>query len=428
MSAEPITIDETDELLRRDEALVSFFSLDDRLLIWFLRPGQTPLFRDEKLSNKDLSAIIARLRRSLGIRKPFDVLDSYELYKWLLQPFAVQLAGVRRLIIVPDEALLPVPFAALVTDIRGKAYATLAQAYKDGYAPSADDLRVEYPQLAWLVKQDYAISLLPSATSLRELRSVTRPRTVPPQLSEAEPFIGVGDPLLDGSGDERGGAMLLTRGGRVVDDIRKLPRLPGTRDELLADAKALGADPTTAVFTEERATKPAVMSLNEERLAKTKVLAFATHALIAGDLKGLTEPALVLTPPKQPSGQDDGLLALEDILSLNLGNSDWIILSACNTAAPGSSGEGLSGLVRAFFYAGAPSVLVSEWSVDDTATRQLMTNVLTSYAANRTMSRAEALQAGMRKLMSEQSKGDRAYFTHPFAWASFVIVGEGGSP
>ena len=108
------------------------------------------------------------------------------------------------------------------------------------------------------------------------------------------------------------------------------------------------------------------------------MLVFATHALLAGELTGLTQPALVLTPPATPSDQDDGLLALEDIVGLKLPQTSWVILSACNTAADDGSGEALSGLARAFFYAGAASLLVSQWSVDDVATRVLMTE---SFAA-----------------------------------------------
>ncbi len=220
--------------------------------------------------------------------------------------------------------------------------------------------------------------------------------------------------------------MLASRGVSVpVEEIRKLNRLPGTRDELLAVAKALKANTSKALYLDKDATKPQVLNLNASgRLSKAQVISFATHGLIGGEVKGLKEPALVLTPPQKPSEQDDGLLGLEDILSLKLNNADWVILSACNTAAPGGSGEGLSGLVRAFFFAGAPSLLVSHWSVDDRATQALMTEVFQRYAKDKTMPRAEALRQGMLTLMAK-AKGETAYFAHPFAWAPFFLVGEG---
>jgi len=136
----------------------------------------------------------------------------------------------------------------------------------------------------------------------------------------------------------------------------------------------------------------------------------------------------MLTPPSPPSESDDGLLTLDDVMSLKLNRTEWVILSACNTAALGRSGEGFSGLARAFFYAGTPSLLVSQWSVDDAATDQLMTAVFTAYAHGSKVSRAAALHEAMLKLMTAgETESGHAYFAHPFAWAPFIVVGEGGT-
>ncbi len=81
---------------------------------------------------------------------------------------------------------------------------------------------------------------------------------------------------------------------------------------------------------------------------------FATHGLVAGQIRGAAEPALVLTPPAVASAADDGLLTASEIARFLKLDADWVILSACNTAAGDSPGaEGLSGLAKAFFYAGA---------------------------------------------------------------------------
>ena len=142
-------------------------------------------------------------------------------------------------------------------------------------------------------------------------------------------------------------------------------------------------------------------------------------------MKGIREPALVLTPPLQPSPEDDGLLTMDDVMSFKLLADEWVILSACNTAAPDGSGEGLSGLTRAFFYAGAPAVLVSQWSVDDAATQQLMTYAFAGNKSDRAQ-HAALLQNGMVKLIAQGASDDaHAYFAHPFAWASFVVIGAG---
>ena len=244
----------------------------------------------------------------------------------------------------------------------------LAQDYQQGLNPSPDELSTLYPKLHWFFDQRYSLSFLPSATSLRFLRSQSA-RTEKP-VASLEPFIGFGDPTLTGSGDERGGEMPELRGAAIAAQVRALPALPGTRDELLVEAQLFGADPGNSVYLGDRATRSNLMSLNSGRLDHISTISFATHALVGGEVNGLREPALVLTPPAHPSDQDVGLLTLGDILDLKLRQSDWIILSACNTG--GTDGDGLSGSARAFFYAGRKSLLVSQWSIDDHATLELM--------------------------------------------------------
>jgi CHAT domain-containing protein len=423
---DPINTSDTQKLLRPGEALISYLTLGDRMLGWVVRPGAALLYLDTPIKRADLDAMVARVRASLGPDRPYDVADACTLEKLLIEPFARDVPGLKHLIIVPDDPLLPVPFAALVANDQGSDYAVLAAAYHNGLAPSLAQLHDNYPRIPWLARSEFTISVLPSATSLRALRELSGGGAL--RASPREPFIGIGDPVLGGNGDARGGAMLATRGAGSIDEIRKLASLPGTRDELIADAKALGADPSSALFMGERATKPEVMELNHERLAGARVVAFATHALIGGEIKGLREPALVLTPPGRFSESDDGLLELDDVMQLKLKQTEWVVLSACDTAAPGGSGEGFSGLARAFFYAGTPSLLVSQWSVDDAATDQLMTAVFIAYGQGGGVSRAAALRDAMLKLM-DASRTDpaHAYFAHPFAWAPFIVVGEGGA-
>lgn len=429
---EPVTVETVQKMLRSDEALVSFFTLDDRLLIWLLRPHKELVYRDIEVKKTDLTKLVSRVRLSLdqsknpkltaGLLEPVDVDGAHRLYKILFGEIRDSLGGVKHLIVVPDELLLPLPFGALLTHAEGNSFKSLSDLYTKKQYPDHRKL-AEYSKLPWLARE-MAITVLPSATSLRALRQVRRTKR-----PAGEPFIGFGDPLLYGSGNGRGGEILETRGTSIpLDKLRKLPRLPGTRQELLAVAKALGANPSKAVYLGENATELIVSSLNASgRLGKSEVVAFATHALIAGQVAGLKQPALVLTPPDKPSEEDDGLLDLEDIVRLKLDNTDWVILSACNTALEKGSGEGLSGLVRAFFFAGTRSLLVSHWSVADQPTQALMTEVFQRYARDKTMPRSEALRQGMLALMAK-AKGATAYFAHPFAWAPFFLVGEGSSP
>src|SRR5690606_37282581 len=172
----------------------------------------------------------------------------------------------------------------------------------------------------------------------------------------------------------------------------------------------------------EAATESAVRTTDAAVLSQARYVVFSTHGLMAGSTA--TEPGLVMTPPEVASQIDDGYLTASEAAQLRL-NAEFVVLSACNTAAsdgrPG--GEGLSGLARAFFYAGARSVLVSHWEVSDAATTTLITSTfagLDGAQARDPGVRARALQAGMRAVRAERR------WAHPAYWAPFTLVGEPG--
>lgn len=162
-------------------------------------------------------------------------------------------------------------------------------------------------------------------------------------------------------------------------------------------------------------------------LSDRRVVAFATHGLVAGELPKLAEPALALTPPDMPSESDDGLLRASQAAQLKL-NADWVVLSACNTAASdGTPGvEGLSGLAKAFFYAGARSLLVSHWHVNSDATVKLTTGAFEAMKNDPKIGRAEALRRAVLAMIDNAGKSqDDADDANPMLWAPFVVVGEG---
>lgn len=421
---ETLDIDGAQRLLRDNEALVSFYTLDDRVLVWLIRTGHPVLHRQIEISRATLISTVQQIRDSLSSSSSaFDVESAADLYQRLLAPVTSSLTGVEHLILVPDDVILPLPFAALLTQSGGEAFTQLAKLYRNKDIPISQD-HEKYATLPWLAKS-YPLTVLPSVSALKLLRQ----NIMTPQ-SEGEPFLGFGDPVLLGKGNQRGGKMIATRGmGVDMDALRQLDRLPGTREELLTVASILRADRESAVFLDSRATETEIRRLNNMgRLGQAKVLAFATHGLLAGEVQGVTQPALVLTPPAISTEDDDGLLSMEDILSLKLTNTDWVILSACNTAGGDGSGEGLSGLARAFFFAGAKSLLVSQWSVDDEATKTLMSEIFKHYGGTTTpLPSALALRAGMLALMEQATrKPEYRYFAHPYAWAAFFLVGEGG--
>lgn len=184
-------------------------------------------------------------------------------------------------------------------------------------------------------------------------------------------------------------------------------------------AKSLGASRKDLVLR-AAATETEVKRLP---LASNRVIAFATHGAFAGEIKGLAEPALVLTPPKEPTELDDGLLTASEIAQLKL-DADWVILSACNTAAgdgtPGT--EGLSGLAKAFVYAGARTLLVSHWPVASVPTVAITTGMLRE-SMKPGIGRAEAHRLAMLAYLADPVN---RRFIHPAYWAPFVVIGEGG--
>jgi CHAT domain-containing protein len=171
-----------------------------------------------------------------------------------------------------------------------------------------------------------------------------------------------------------------------------------------------------------RATEP---EIRRAELDRFRIIEFATHGLMSGQLKGLAEPALVLTPPPKPTPEDDGLLTASKVATLRL-NADWVVLSACNTAASDGTPDagGLSGLAKSFFYAGARSLVVSHWSVPSAATVSLITATFEEWKRDPSMGRAEALR---RAEMSMLDPSRPPEFAHPLAWAPFVLAGEGGA-
>jgi CHAT domain-containing protein len=211
--------------------------------------------------------------------------------------------------------------------------------------------------------------------------------------------------------------------------LAALPRLPDTGLELQAIASALGADPRQDVFLRQQATEKRVREMNGRELSRRRVVMFATHGLIPGDLDGLTQPALALTSPEVVPDAGNGLLTMDDVLSLRL-DADWVVLSACNTAAgEGAGAEAVSGLGRAFFYAGARAMLVSNWPVETVSARLLMTGVFSQQQREPSIGKAEALRRSMLALIDGPGAagpgGKPAYsHAHPMFWAPFVVVGD----
>lgn len=298
-----------------------------------------------------------------------------------------------------------------------------------------------YRSVPWLIRS-HGVTVLPSVAAILTLRSL------PSGDPGRKPFAGFGDPYFSEDQARRARARARTATGAPTDSWRlevrnvvkspsdgvaggglsRLPRLPDTADEIRGIADAMKAD-MADVFLGERANVQTVKSLD---LSRYRVLAFATHGLVPGDVDGLTQPALALSAPEVARIEGDGLPTMEDILGLKL-NADWVVLSACNTAnGNGAGAEAISGLGRAFFYAGARAVLVTSWPVETTSARALTTTLFKRLSDRPGLSRASALQQTLNALIDEGIFADphtrQAVFSyaHPIFWAPFALVGDGG--
>lgn len=322
---------------------------------------------------------------------------AYALYRALFG--APDIEGItrkkRKWIIVAQGESLALPYAALVTRPL------------NGEQSTADPAVLR--NIGWL-GMERIVSLLPSPASLRQLRELPNVDNL-----ERRPFFGVGDPTFTGAA----GAL-----PAAITSVRGLAKLPGTRKEIETMARTLGAR-TEDVLLAERATETELRRYQARNwLSRYKILTFATHGLVSGDLGGyVREPALALSLPARAQPGDDGLLTASEVALLNL-NADWVILSACNSAAGRSNnGEALSGLGRAFMQAGARALLVSHWRVRDDAAEKLTVRTMELMREDARRTRGEALQGAMREVMRDTSSDAISSFALPGAWAAFTLVG-----
>lgn len=346
----------------------------------------------------------------------YDRKTAYALYRQIVAPVDHVLAGKKHVFVVAGGILASIPFGILVT------------------APpkGSDSDPIALRQTSWF-SDAHALTFIPSIESLKFLRGNRAASG-----RAGSDFAGYGDPDLEGTSETRGarpgrgvnirslfqpGAARSSGGIADVAQLRLFARLPGTAVELENMRESLGAPPGSVHILAE-ATEGAIKSAD---LSRVGILALATHGVMAGELSGAAEPGLVFTPPTAASDYDDGLLTSSEIAGLRL-NADWVILSACNTAAgDGSDGaSGLSGLARSFFYAGARNLLVSHWPVRDDAASRLTVETLRLQNEHPAMSRAEALQRSMVLIRNDASHDvDGDTWAHPNAWAPFSLIGDG---
>ncbi len=415
--------------LRTGEAVISLTSGRKESFVWVITAdGRVSGTRIAKTA-ADWEEDVKNVRNSMELTDKgltglmaFDTHAAHKIYNDLLGPTENHWSSADRLVFVSDNALSTIPMGMLLRS-------PVANVSNTGLMFSG------FKELPWLMRT-HAVSMAPSLTSLVLLRQGNR------NNDKRLEFLGIGDPIFNPSEAKIELASLgATRGSfklravsttRALDSaaLANLPRLYETADEVKAIGVVLGANSKRDIFVGSRASEATIREMSlSGTLKKYRVISFATHGLIPGDLDGLDSPALALSAPLATSKAkwDDGLLTAEEIMELDL-DADWAILSACNTAsAQSGSTEAFSGLGRAFFYAGARSLLLSNWPVFSESTKQLMVSVFKHEKTS--PGRAQALRAAALDIMDTGSMDGGAGFqfsyAHPLFWAPFTLVGDG---
>jgi CHAT domain-containing protein len=425
----PITIDRTAKILKPKEVLVTWYFGDRKSYVWAIHSNGLSSFSDIPLNKADVGKDVERLRKALdpGVASieeipPFDVALSYKLYTQLIKPVESSLIGKDLLISIPHLSLGQLPISTLLTE-------AMKQPTKGAKSFAG------YQNAPWLMRK-IAISQLPSVNALAALRGM------PKVTNTEQSFIAFADPYFSKEQAKTSAAssskQLATRGiplklrnapktSNVSSaELALLPGLPDTSLEVNEIGKVLNAKEGD-IFLHEKASVAQVLKTD---FSKKSIVMFSTHGLVPGELDGLLQPALALSSPDVTGEKEgDGLLTMDKILELKL-NADWVVLSACNTATGDGNAEAVSGLGRAFFYAGARALLVSNWPVDTVASRELMIDLFKRQQTKDQISKAESLRQAMVNLADNAGAKDAktntmAYsYAHPLFWAPFVVVGD----
>ncbi len=409
----PPNLDEIAKKLTPTEALLVVMPDAAGVNVWAVKQvdGKPQAkFHRAPLTETQITRHVDVLRQSLeslgtqGKVIPFDDRLAQETYQALIAPLEDVLNDRSQWIVSASGSLARLPFAVLQTSAKRHG-----------------------AQRDWLIHKA-SLTQVPSVSSWLSLRGLTR-RKLPEQA-----LIAWGDPVFDpslnrvmGNGTVR--QVNVTRAAKSDIEAEEvngaklyhsMPALPETRDELQDLAKALRADSTSDLIMGAQATRESVLKANSSGLlSNKKVIVFATHGLMAGDLPKLLEPALAMSADgSELKNALSPLLTLEDVLGLKL-NADWVVLSACNTAAADGKGEeALSGLARGFFYAGGRSLLVTHWAVESNSAKELTTRTFTHFTQFPNAPKSESLREAMLQVMADSRYG------HPAYWAPYALVGD----
>ncbi|MBI1747565.1 MAG: CHAT domain-containing protein [Acidobacteria bacterium] len=365
--------------------VIAYTVTKNQLLIWVLDStgvqSRAILLSEETLENRVMKFNEAVTLNSPEFIRRFPTwedrlrelhLRGADLYRYLIEPVKEFLHEDRLICFVPDGKLYYVPFAALI-DPTEKQY--LVEKYTLFYAASA--------------------SILVEALALQDGRK------------SAKPLLLVSNPLI---GDEVQQAYPLLR------PLRDAERSDRAIVDLYSDGCLMGG---------AQAHKAAI----QEAMPNYAVIHFSTHSVL--DDRDPLHSSLILAPGERlprftdthgngdPVKRDNGQLFAHDIFRLKLPRTQLLTLSACETALGRLwRGEGMIGMVRAAFSAGVPSIIVTQWKIEDESAGQLM---LEFYKRLRGQVNIAGALTGAQRSRLQEAKHIRE--RHPFYWGGFCLMG-----
>jgi CHAT domain-containing protein len=349
-------------------------------------------------SGAEIAALVKRVRAGIelddaGAVPRFDAQAASTLYTAILGGLDARLRDAGSIVVAPTGPLLSLPFGVLLTG-----------------PGNADDLGAA----PWLLRRS-AIAHVPAAANFVSLRRIAG------GSRGTRPWFGFGDfrPVTLAQAERSFPRAACQDSAKL---FAGLPPLPLAKRELDAARALLGGTDADELLGAQYTAD----NVRRADLKSFRVLHFASHALLPSELRCQGEAAIVTSAPAGAADAGGALLTASGVMGLQL-DADVVVLSACNSGGPGgtTAGESLSGLARAFFYAGARALMVTHWSVNDQAAAFIVADTLRRMQAGTGVS--AALRDAQLGMLSDAGRGLPVALAHPFYWAPFALIGEGRS-
>ncbi len=434
----PVSLSDVQAVLKPGEAMVQIVSGEPRSLLFIIDDDSIEV-RSIRATEGQLAVLVASLRRAVstnaeGIVPAFRADFAHVLHNLVFGSVAKRLSGYEKVIFSTSGALQSFPLELLVTAPPGSA------------SSAAWGVSGDYTGVKWLGARQ-AVSYVPSPRNLVDVRSRAGVSSATRNIAAFGDFTPGVDPqkvlkiadLPDSCLD-------------LASAVDRIGGLPGTAVEAQAISDLFADTSSLAMGADFNETSLKAAS-DAGELADFKVLHFATHGILWPSPDCFTDPALTVSATT--AEDSDGLLTASEIRGFDL-DAQLIVLSACNTASTyleglgnasaqagtraldvgagqsrvgrraaasiiresGAGGESLSGLARAFFSAGARTVLATHWPVADAETTLLMKRFYGQLKAE-----DSTFATALRDAQSELRNDPKT--SHPVFWGPFVLIGDG---